>query len=69
MTVIKSHFAYRIDRWDADGNSIMEHVAGSDDLAVAMAAYAAALGRWPGECITLRQGARVIEDSRKNRTA
>jgi hypothetical protein len=27
MTVTKTHFAYRIDRWDADGESIMEHVA------------------------------------------
>ena len=35
MTVTKTHFAYRIDRWDADGNSIVEHVAGCDDLTVA----------------------------------
>jgi hypothetical protein len=39
MTVTKTHFAYRIDRWDADGNSIMEHVAGCDDLTVAVAAH------------------------------
>jgi hypothetical protein len=25
MTVTKTHFAYRIDRGDADGNSIMEN--------------------------------------------
>jgi hypothetical protein len=41
------------------------HVAGTEDLMVAMAAYEAACRQWPGETITLRQGARVIEDSRK----
>jgi hypothetical protein len=30
-----------------------------------MAAFEAACRRWPGETITLRQGARVVEDSRK----
>jgi hypothetical protein len=43
----------------------MDHIAGSDDLMVAMAAYEAACRHWPGEIITLRQGARIIEDSRK----
>jgi hypothetical protein len=61
--------AFRLDRWDAEGNSIMEHVAGIDDLRVARASYEAACKRWPGECITLRQGARVIEDSRQIRSA
>jgi hypothetical protein len=37
----------------------------SEDLMVAMAAYEAACRQWPGETITLRQGTRVIEDSRK----
>jgi hypothetical protein len=37
MTVTESHFAYRIDRWDADGKSVMEHVADIDDLTVAKA--------------------------------
>jgi hypothetical protein len=57
-------FPYRIDRWDADG--ISEHLADIDDLIVARAIYEAACKRRsPGERITLRQGARVIEDSRK----
>ena len=63
-----THFAYRIDRWDAS-DSIVEHVAGIDDLAVARAAYEAACKRWPGDAVTLRQGARIIEDSRKTRLA
>jgi hypothetical protein len=37
LTITKTHFTYRIDRWAADGS------------------------------ITLRQGGRVIEDSRKAR--
>jgi hypothetical protein len=65
MAQTKVLFAYRVDRWDAEGNSVMEHVAGVDDLRLARATYEAACKRWPGECITLRQGARVIDDSRR----
>jgi hypothetical protein len=36
------------------------------DHVVAVAAYGAACGHWPGETITFRQGARMIEDSRKD---
>ena len=57
-------FPYRIDRWDADGNSVLEHLADIDDLIVARAIYEAACKRCPGERITLRQSARVMEDSR-----
>ena len=67
MTVTESHFAYRIDRWDADGNKVIEHVADIDELTVAKAIYEAACKQWPGANITLRQGARFIEDSRKTR--
>jgi hypothetical protein len=49
-------FTYRVDRWTDDGNSILDYVAAIADLAVARAAY-------PGGKITLRQGARVIEQS------
>src|SRR5262245_19047617 len=67
MPVTKTEFAYRVDRWDARGDSIVDHIAGLDDLEVATAAYAAACKRWPREPITLRQGTRVIEDSRRRR--
>jgi len=63
----RSHFAYRIDAWDADGENVIEHRAGVEDLQVAMATYLAACQRWPGTPITLRQGTRVIEDSRQTR--
>ena len=52
---------------DADGESIVEHLAGVEDYTLAMATYRAAIERWPNTLITLRQGARVIEDSRRLR--
>ena len=67
MTIKKTHFTYRIDRWDTDGNSALEHVADINDLTVARAIYEAACKQWPDANITLRQGVRVIEDTRKAR--
>ena len=52
----RTHFTFRIDLWTADGDSIVEHVAGVEDYQVAHATYE----RWPGTPITVRQGARVI---------
>jgi hypothetical protein len=63
----RNHFSFRIDIWTADGESIVEHVAGVEDYQIALATYHAACERWPGIPITLRQGARVIEDSRRLR--
>jgi len=65
----RTHFAFRIDTWTADGENIVEHVAGIEDYQLAVAAFHAACERWPGTPITLRQGARVIEDSRRLRIA
>jgi hypothetical protein len=59
----RTHFTFRIDRWDDTGAAIVEHVAGVEDWEVAEAAYAAAVKRWPGARIMLRQGARVIHDT------
>jgi hypothetical protein len=70
MTTMRTHFAFRIDTWTPDGESIVEHVAGVEDYQVALATYRAACERWPGTPITpitLRHGARVIEDSRRLR--
>jgi hypothetical protein len=44
--------------------TILEHLAGLENLIVARAAYRAACERWPKAVITLRQGARIVEDSR-----
>jgi hypothetical protein len=44
-------------------------VAGIEDAQLALATYQAACKRWPGTVVTLRQGAKVIEDKRTARTA
>ena len=59
----KTHFAFRVDIWDADASNIVEHVAGVDDFEVAEATYWAAVARWPAARITLRQGARIVHES------
>ncbi len=64
-----THFAYRIDQWTDDGESIVEHVADVKDFQVAMATYHAACKRWPRKAMTLRQEGRVIEDTRRTRLA
>jgi hypothetical protein len=66
----RTRFAFRIDMWSPDGSTtIIEHIAGVEDFQIAQATYRAAVERWPGGAITLRQGARVIEDSRWTRFA
>jgi hypothetical protein len=45
-----------------DGESVVEHIAGIEDYQLALVTFRAACQRWPGTPITLRQGARVIED-------
>jgi len=67
MTTFRTRFTFRVDTWTPDGESIVEHVAGVEDYQVALATYRAACERWPGTPITLRQGSRVIEDSRRLR--
>jgi len=65
MAATRMHFTFRIDLWTPDGESIVEHVAGVEDYTLALATYRAEVERWPGAAITLRQGARVIKDSRR----
>jgi hypothetical protein len=68
MITTGTDFAYRIDRWDPSGN-VVQRVADVDDLAVALATYQAACKRWPSNCFTLREGSRVIADSRQTQPA
>jgi hypothetical protein len=67
MATLRTNFAFRVDTWTADGESIVEHVASVEDYELALATFRAACELWPGTPITLRQGARVIEDSRRLR--
>ena len=55
---------HTIDRWDdATGENLIEQIAGVGDYLVALATHRAAVKRWPGAKITLRNRARVIEQS------
>ena len=66
MAIMKSRtrFAYRVDLLDAAGE-ILEHLASIEDADLAKATYAAARTRWPRDAVTLRNGGRVVQDSRK----
>jgi len=69
MATLRTHFTFRVDTWTPDGESIVEHVAGIEDYELALGTFRLACERSPGTPITLRQGARVIEDSRRLRLA
>jgi hypothetical protein len=61
-----THFAHRLEMCDRDGE-VAEHLAGIEDYLLAIAAYHAACRRWPDAHVKLRQGDRVIADSRQER--
>jgi hypothetical protein len=63
----RTHFAHRIDMLDAAGE-IQEHLAGVEDYILAVAVWREAIARWPDATIILRQGARVVHDSRRPRS-
>jgi len=44
MTTLGTHFAFRVDTWTPDGESIVEHVAGVED-------YQSACARRPKHCV------------------
>ena len=64
----RTYFPFRVDIWTDDGGSVLEHLAGVENLIVARGAYRAACERWPNAAITLRKGASIVEDSRRGPT-
>ena len=55
---------HTIDRWDdATGELLVEQIAAVGDYLVAVETDRAAIKRWPKDKITLRNRARVIEQS------
>ena len=64
----RTYFPFRVDIWTDDGASVLEHLAGVENLIVARGAYRAACERWPHAAITLRKGASTVEDSRRGPT-
>lgn len=59
----KTHFQFRLQVWDANGDDVLERVMGTDDFAVAQSIYRAALNRWPNSRVILRKGAHAVYDS------
>jgi hypothetical protein len=55
---------HTIDRWDdATGENLVEQIATVSDFVLAVQIYEAAVKRWPKDKITLRNRARVLEQS------
>jgi len=46
MAVTRTHFAFRIDLWTNDGESLVGQLAGVEDFQLALATYRAAVKRW-----------------------
>ena len=67
MAVTRTHFRFRIDVWTANGERIVGHVAGIEDYETRSRHFPPRCERWPRVPITLRHGARAIEDSRRLR--
>jgi hypothetical protein len=64
----RTHFAHRIEMLDAAGE-VQEHPAGVEDYMLAEAVWREAIAQWLGAPIILRQGARVVHDSRRPRVS
>jgi hypothetical protein len=62
----RTHFKHTIDQLD-DAGEIIETIAAADDYELAEATWLAAVKRWPKAIIILRQGVRVVHDSRRPR--
>src|SRR5262245_34671789 len=65
-TTTRRSFAHRIDLWDSIEEKMVEHLAGVEDVELAMTTFRAACERWPSAKITLQAGAK--EDSRRVQT-
>ena len=61
----RTHFTFRVDTWTPDGESIVEHVAGVENYQLSLATLPRRPRTLARHSITLRQGARMIEDIRR----
>ena len=53
--------AFKVEEW-TESDHILRLLAGCDNLFVARAAFREAVARYPKSILTLRQGARVLEE-------
>ncbi len=58
----RPHPEFTVDEWDARGGKHRRVIAGAFDMAVARAAFDAAAAKWPDAILTLRNGARVVQE-------
>jgi hypothetical protein len=65
MTKIRTHLKHNIFMLD-EADEILEHLGGAEDYLLAAQLYELALKRWPMARIQMRQGARVVYDSRRS---
>jgi hypothetical protein len=64
----RTRFAHRVDMWDGDGEYIIDQLAPVEDFLLP-SRLSCGVPTLPDGTITLRQGARVAEDSRRTRIA
>ena len=55
---------FKVEAWSKKGQNIERLIATATNVLVARAAYEAAVQIYPGQNITLRQGARVIAETK-----
>jgi hypothetical protein len=55
---------FKVEAWSKKGQNIDRLIATATNVLVARAAYEAAVQLYPGQNITLRQGARVIAETK-----
>ena len=55
---------FKVEAWSKKGQSIDRLIATATNVLVARAAYEAAVQLYPGQNIKLRQGARVIAETK-----
>jgi len=63
VTKIRSHLKHNVFMLDEAGE-LLEHLGGTEDYLLAAALYEVALKRWPMARIQMRDGARIVYDSK-----
>jgi hypothetical protein len=63
----KHRFAFTVDIWDDVADDIIKRVASVGNFEAACLIYEETVKRWPTARIILRQGARTVRDSGRDR--
>jgi hypothetical protein len=65
MTKLRSHFKHNIFLLDEAGQ-LLDHLGGAEDYLLAAELYEVALKRWPKARLQMREGSRIVYDSRRS---